>query len=172
MPSTRFINQPPGMGRQRITPQGTSGPQTSPNPPQVQYVEDWFIYNLNVLGLAAGGTANANIQIDADSDFKLVKLGMNAAIPPVVEVTESLREVPQVTMMIVDTGAGRNLFNAPVAMGAIWGGGGLPFILPVPRIFKARTNISFTFVNFNTADTYDLRMAFIGNKIFAQGLNI
>lgn len=159
------------MGRQNITPQGTSGPQSQREPPPVQYVEDWFIYGLNVLGLVTLATANANIQIDADSDFKLVKLGMMADIAA-AEEEDATRIIPLVTMQMVDTGAGRNLFSTPIAMGAIWGNGGLPFILPVPRIFKARTNISLTFANYDVASTYNLRMAFIGNKIFAQGINI
>lgn len=145
-----------------------AGPLVSPQPPAVQYVEDFFIYEFDVLAIAPAATVNGNIQIQADSDFKLTKITLMADIAAAAQL-ESTVVIPLATLMVLDTGSGRQIFSAPVALGAIFGNGRLPFILPVPRIFKARTNISLAVVNYDAAVTYNIRMAFIGSKIFQMG---
>lgn len=153
-------------------PNGTNrqlaGPLPNIGQPQVQYVEDWFIYGINVLAIAPGATVNSNIQIQADSDFKLIKLSMAADIAAAA-FTVSTQPLPNVTMQLVDTGSGRQLFSGAVPLIALFGDGKLPHILPVPRIFKARSNIALTFANYDAAVTYNVRMAFEGSKIFSLG---
>ena len=166
-------NGPPGYpGHARFGAAGDpgtpAGPLVSATPPQIQYVQDWFIYEADALGLAPGITANIGIQIQADSDFKLVKLSMAADIAGAAQ-TESNMPMPNATLQILDTGSGRQLFSAPVPLNALFGSGRLPYILPVPRIFKARTNISLTVASFEAANTNNIRMAFHGNKIFQLG---
>lgn len=145
-----------------------AGPMATPNAPRVQYVEDWFTYEITAAALAAGGTFNGNIQILADSDFRLTKLSGFADIAGAAQ-TDSSRVIPLVTVNIVDTGSGRSLMSAAVSWGELVGYGPLPFILPVPRIFKARTNIAVTLTNFSAATVYNLRLAFMGSKIFQLG---
>jgi hypothetical protein len=48
----------------------------------------------------------------------------------------------------------------------LFGIGEIPFILPVPRIFKARSSITVAVANFSAATTYNLRLSFIGTKLF------
>jgi hypothetical protein len=108
--------------------------------------------------------------VQADSAFKLTKLGFQADIALAV-LTEATNVIPLVTINIVDNGSGRNLFSAPIALGTIFGNGRLPFILPVPRIFMPRSNIGVTLANYTAATTYNIRLAFIGSKIFEQGGN-
>lgn len=148
--------------------QRPAGPLPSLRAPQVQYVEDFFVYEFDFAGIAPGATVNGNITIQADSDFKLTKLTQFTDIAAAGQDSGTL-VVPLISLAIVDTGSGRQLFSAPVPVGAIFGNGTLPFILPVPRIFKARTNISLTFVNYDAANTYNLRTSFIGSKIFQIG---
>ena len=143
-------------------------PASSPNKPSAQYVEDWFVYELDQLALTNGNTANNNIQIQADSDFKLVKIAGMADIAAAAETASTL-VIPLVTINLVDTGSGRTLFSNPVPWGTIVGTPGLPFILPVPRIFKARSNISIALVNYSAATTYNLHLGLIGTKIFTLG---
>lgn len=145
------------------------GPLLRPNAPSIQYVEDWFIYDLDVANLAAGATFNGNIQIQADSDFKLTKLTQFTDPNTGAAQTQSGLEVPLCNIQIVDTGSGRQLFSSPVAIGCVFGIGTLPFILPVPRIFKARSNIAISIANFSNATTYDITLSFIGSKIFQLG---
>lgn len=144
-----------------------SGPLPSDQPPQRQYVKDFYVYGFNTVGgIAPAGTFIGNILIDADSDFQLVKLTQFSDIAAAGQ-TEATRIVPLVTMDIVDAGSGRKLFSTPQAMGAIFGNGDLPFILPVPRIFTARSSIAITLANFDAANSYNVRLAFIGAKLFA-----
>jgi len=143
-------------------------PGSSPVQPQRQYVEDWFTYELDQLSLAAGGVANNNIQIQADSDFKLTKISGMADIAAAVQTASTL-VIPLITINIVDTGSGRTLMSNPVPWGAIVGTPGLPFILPVPRIFKQRSNISIALTNYSAATTYNLHLALEGTKIFTLG---
>jgi hypothetical protein len=145
-----------------------AGPIAGPTPPQIQYVQDWTIYEFDALAIAPAATVNGNITIQSDSDFKLTKLSLMADIAAAA-VTEAGRIVPLATLMILDTGSGRQLFSAPVALGALFGTGGLPYILPVPRIFKARTSISLTLVSYEAANTNNIRLAFHGSKIFQMG---
>lgn len=152
--------------------QVVTGPQAAPIPtptrPKIQYVEDFTINEFDIAAIAPAATVNGNITIQSDSDFKLTKLALMADLAGAA-VTESARIVPLCTLALLDTGSGRQLFSAPVALGALFGYGALPFILPVPRIFKARTSISLTFVNYSAATTYNIRLAFIGTKIFQLG---
>jgi hypothetical protein len=143
------------------------GPLQVNMPPDVQYVEDWYAYVPSTISaLAAGGSSIFNILMDADSDFKLSKLTQMSDIAGAAQ-TESSAVIPLVTMDIVDAGSGRKLFSNPIPMGAIFGAGRLPFILPVPRIFTARSSISVTLANYSNATTYNIRLAFIGAKLFA-----
>lgn len=144
----------------------TSPPQ--PQTPRVQYVEDFTVYELDFTGLASGGTANGAIQIQADSAFRWNKAAYFATIANAAFVLSG-QPVPNVAVQIVDTGSGRQLFNASVPVPSVFGRGELPFILPVSRIFKERSSIAVTVTNFDAAVTYNLRLSFIGTKLFPYG---
>ncbi|MDE2020742.1 MAG: hypothetical protein KGJ13_10435 [Patescibacteria group bacterium] len=151
-----------------MSQKGIASPLVAPSAPAVQYVEDWFTYEIDAAALAAGGTFNGNIQVQADSDFKLVKLAGMTDIAGAAQ-TDSTRVLPLVSLNIVDSGSGRTLMSNPVPWGSIVGSGPLPFILPVPRIFKARSNIAVTLTNYSAATAYNLRLSLIGTKIFQLG---
>lgn len=136
--------------------------------PAAQFIEDFTIYELDFLALAAGATANSAIQIQADSAFRWVKGTYYATIANAA-FTLSATPVPSITLSVVDTGSGRQLFNNPVPVPSVFGRGELPFILPVSRIFKERSSIAVTVSNFDAAVTYNLRLSFIGTKIFNIG---
>jgi len=148
---------------------GQAGPVPSMDPNE-QYIEDWWIENVTVLALAQNGVANANIQVQADSAFKMMKLGIVADIAGAA-LTEATRVVPLVTLQITDTGSGRNLFSNAVALGAFFGNGPLPHIMPIPRLFLPRSNIALQFTNYSGGGgtTYNLRLAFEGTKVFKMG---
>lgn len=146
----------------------------SPTPPRVQFQEDFFVYNVDFVAggvpgaIAHGATQNGNFQIEASSDFKLIKLAYFADIAAAAMQLATL-VVPNVTLQITDSGSGRNLFNGAIPVPSIFGQGNLPFILPLPRIFRARSNIQIVATNFDAAVDYNLRLAFIGTKIFQLG---
>lgn len=131
------------------------------------YVEDFTVYQLDFT-LAAGASQTQSIPIQADSAFKWTKAAYYATIANAA-FTATTRPIPNMTIQVTDTGSGRVLFNNPVPIPSIFGEGELPFILPVERIFDARSSMQVTVANFDAAVTYTTRLSFIGSKIFKYG---
>ena len=139
----------------------------SNQPPQVQYQEDYFIYGVDFPSIAANGSSDANIQIEADSYFKWIKGTFFAFITGQDPAeTDSTRNVPPLRIQITDSGSGRQLYNIPINVNSGFGTGVLPFILPIPRIFLPRSNIAFTAQNDSSANSWELSLALIGVKGF------
>lgn len=128
------------------------------------YEEDFLIADLT-----AGATLNGSIEIQADSDFIWQKANFKASLNLGVSQTDSSRILPDVTVQLVDTGSGRNLLELAAPISSLFGTGELPFVLPIPRLFFARSTILVQVSNFNTADAYDLRLSFIGYKAYPKG---
>lgn len=140
----------------------------NPAPIEQQYVfKDYFTYGLTFLALAPAGTATGQIAIQADSDFIWQKATFFADIAAASQNMGTLL-VPLVSILITDSGAGRQLMNTAVPVTTIFGTGEIPFILPRPRIFRAQTVLSVQVSNFDAAVTYNLRLSFIGEKGFWQ----
>lgn len=148
--------------------QNTMRPIGTTRPQKRQSVEDLFSYTVFFDDLAASSTQNGNIQIQADSDFKWIKGQFFADIAGAPQTADSL-VIPLVTVQITDSGSGRQLNNEPVPVSSLFGSGQLPYINPIPRIFKARSNIAFQVANFSAATTYDLRLVLTGTKVFEYG---
>lgn len=143
---------------------------TVPNAPSpsAQYVEDFFVYEVDTLALAAGASIPVNVPIQADSDFKLSKISQFCDIALAAQ-TISTQVLPMITLQLTDTGSGRSLFSAPVPLANIAGTGQFPFILPIIRIFKARSNITVTLTNYSAATAYNVHVSLIGTKLFTLG---
>lgn len=126
---------------------------------------DFYIYEAQALALAAAGTANDVINIEADSDFMLQKMTYEADIAAAA-FTFTTNPIPLVTIQLVDTGSGRQLMQNPIPINSFMGDGKLPFYLPNPRKFLRNSTIQIAFANFDAAVTYNIRLAFIGYKIY------
>jgi len=136
------------------------------NPEQVDRIRrDFYIYEAEALALAFGGNANDIINIEADSDFMLQKFAYQADIAAAA-FTYNTRPIPLVTIQLIDSGSGRQLMNNPIPITSFMGDGQLPFILPNPRKFLRNSTIQVAFANFDAAVTYNIRLAFIGYKIY------
>lgn len=137
-----------------------------PGSPQMQYTEDFFVYAVEFEGLLSGSAAEGNIQIQADSDFKW-SLGAYFAVNVTggADPTLDTYPVPPIEVQITDSGSGRNLFNQALPINQIFGSGSLPFVLPIQRIFRARSNVQFSVSNVGVND-YNLTLSLIGSKIF------
>lgn len=129
-------------------------------------VQDFFTNIASVDSLAAGASQSVNVNIDADSEFVLLKMAYFADIAGAAQ-TEGTQVVPLVTVELVDSGSGRYLQSAPVPIDSTAGRGELPFVLPVPRSFSPNSTIRVTFTNYSNATTYtNLKLAMIGYKEF------
>lgn len=136
------------------------------DPEQVDDVRrDFYIYTAESLALVAGGNSNAIINIEADSDFLLQKFSYEADIAAAA-FTFNTKPIPLITIQLIDSGSGRQLMQNPVPVSSFMGDGQLPFILPNPRKFLRNSTIQIAFANFDAAVTYNIRLAFIGYKIY------
>jgi hypothetical protein len=144
---------------------------------------DFYIYEAAALGLAALANATDTIQIEADSNFILQKLTYHAlgdddgaevvstlVTDPTTFFTGGLtaqqRIIPAVALQIVDTGSGRQLMQNPIPISSFFGTGELPFILPNPRLFMRNSTIQVAFTSFDAVNAYNIRLAFIGYKVY------
>lgn len=146
--------------------QGTVAPPP-PGGPRV-IAEDFFTYTIQFQNLNSGDTSPGFIQIEADSDFLIQKLAYFSNFDN-AQVTVQTQDVPLVTILIVDTGSGRQLMNAPVPLAALFGDGRLPYILPTPKLFTKNSRINVTLFNFGDEDYEDIWINFEGKKIFTTG---
>lgn len=136
----------------------------------VQWQEDYFVYgpNPNPVVINAGNTAEATMQIQADSKFLWERAAYYATIADAA-FTKDTRPIPNVAVQIIDSGSGRQLFSVPQPIPSVFGTGELPYVLSQPRYFLPNSLIQIQFTNFDAAASYSIRLAFIGTKIFTFG---
>jgi hypothetical protein len=152
------------MSGQGQMPQGNNGGQQLN-----QWAEDFYIYLASFGNLAPGGSNTQNIQIQSDSNFEWIECSvygnLHGATPPFLD-----NILLPINIMVVDSGSSRQLFSAPTPVNMFAGTGKQVFILPVTRLFQARSNIQVTAQNFDATSTFDnIAVAFIGRKLFNLG---
>ena len=143
-------------------------PQQSRSQAMMQkFDEDFFVYQFPTFtSLAVGGNQTQSVIIQADSDFIIEKLTYQADLAGVAQ-NDSTRVIPNVTVLITDTGSGRQLSNIAVPITAIFGTGQEPFILPRPKRIAARSTIQAILVSFEAVSVPTIRLSLIGRKVFA-----
>ena len=133
----------------------------------VKFDEDFFVYQFpNFTSLAVGGNQTQSVIIQADSDFLIEKLTFQADLAGVAQ-NDSTRVIPNVTVLITDTGSGRQLSNVAVPITSLFGTGQEPFILPRPKRIAARSTLQAIVVSFEAVSVPTIRLSLIGRKIFA-----
>lgn len=128
-------------------------------------IRDFYIYGTNFANIAAGATLTNIISIQADSDFEVQKMNFSSDLAGGVQ-TDSTRTIPQCSVVILDTGSGRQLMNQAIDLTTFFGNGLQPFILPMPKVFRANTALSIALTNYSAAQVYNVKMSFIGVKLF------
>lgn len=127
-----------------------------------------FIYQVPAISnTAAGATATpATVLIDAGSDF-LWQAGTYEFDLAAAAYTYSTRPMPNMTVVINDSGSGRNLQNIAVPVGAFFGAVEKPVVRLLPYLFAGGATVTFTATNFDAAvTTGNLRMSLIGQQIY------
>lgn len=135
-----------------------------------QYIgKDFYVYSAGVDNLAASGSGSDQITIQADADFVLQKMSFTAFAATPVALTNSSRIIPAATVQMIDTASGRELFDEPQDIPGLFGTGELPFIMPTPRLFPARSTVRFDFANLDASTAVRLRLLLIGFKAYTVG---
>jgi hypothetical protein len=129
---------------------------------------DWFSYVLPAftVDLAAAGTSVVQVTIQADSDFELRQINVAATAPGELDD-------PLVTLMIQDTGSGRNLMSAPAPISAVANIPGIvyaPRDMVWPKLFSRNATIVATLNNgTGSALTDYVVVTLVGRKIYQFG---
>lgn len=153
----------PRYGRSTLGQNETANALNQGNTEKV--IKDFYVYRTQYDSLTAGTSQSQNFTVEADSDFMLHKLAYFADTAAAAQ-TESTRIIPLATALITDTGSGRQLSSGAIPIPSFFGSGRLPFILPAPKLFLARSVVQVQVENFDAAAAYNLKLAFIGYKIF------
>lgn len=134
---------------------------------QVLISDEFFVYSTGrpAAALAAGGSSTVNITIQADSDFLIEKLTYNADAAGATQ-TDSSRLLPNVQVLIENTGSGRKLMSVQFPLTGIFGYGALPFILPRTYLFPASSTLQIQLLSFEAAVTPFITLNFIGRKLY------
>jgi hypothetical protein len=121
----------------------------------MQVVEEFFSYTVLFENVGGNTSAQNNILIEADSAFRVNKLSAQS-----VNGGNILASV-----LIRDSGSGRQLSNQPVYVRALFGTAENPFILPVPRVFAPRSTIQFVLTNLD-GTPLTVQLALHGAKVY------
>ncbi len=122
---------------------------------------DVFAYVFPAFGvLASGGNSVQQITIQADSDFECRRL----------VYAGTMSSDPLVTLMLTDTGSGRNLFSSPAPLGSVCTPDSSSQIVPAdmvwPKIFARNATVVATLNNASAEPTTDAVLVMLGRKIY------
>lgn len=130
-----------------------------------QVIKDPFTYTATFTGLAAGANSTVNVNIQADADFLIQALTFHANVANAGQ-TESNFTYPLATVLLTDSGSGRQFMDSDVSIPAMFGNGQFPFVLPQAKLMSARSTLVCKVTNYDAAQTYNIRLNFIGVKLF------
>lgn len=125
---------------------------------------DFFIFSAEFLPLGASASATVRISIQADSHFELIELTGDVKTADTVETVVA---DPSITLLILDEGSGRQLFDRAQIWSNLIGTAQRPFILPQPKTFRANSTIAITATELS-GNARRVRISLIGYKLFAE----
>lgn len=129
--------------------------------------KDWFSYPMSFAGVANNNTPSGNLQIDAGSDFYMTAItyfAVDTSSTSPVQVNNMV--VPNVTILITDSGSNRQLMQNPVPLWSIAGDGNHPHKLIHPRLFLRNSNIQVQLSSRDANATYNIYLSFEGFRIY------
>lgn len=118
--------------------------------------------------LAAAATATVNIAIDASAPFLIVSQSYYANTNNAA-ANRQTTPVPDVVVLLTDTGTGRTLMDQAAPVDAIFGSGQFPYILPEPKLMQANSQLAVQATNRDAAAGFNLYFCFNGYKLFKYG---
>jgi hypothetical protein len=128
---------------------------------------DFYSYTQRATSLASGATTSLTYQIEADSYFYMNAL-MYQVDEAAADVTYSTNPLGLITVVLFDSGSGRQLMANPTPLSCIMGDGRHPFRLPKPRRIAPTAQITATLVNYSASTTYNVSICLSGFKVYSQ----
>ena len=116
----------------------------------------------------AAGAANVpvNVNIQADADFLILTQTYDANTANGARNAGNF-VIPNVSVILTDTGSGYQLMDQAVAVPALFGNGQFPFVLPNPKLLPAKATLQILATNYDAAAGYNLRLSFNGVKLYS-----
>lgn len=115
---------------------------------------DFYVYSPPVFAsIGPAVTQNQAFQIEADSNFYATALTYMVDLAGAAQ-TEETQPVPLITILITDSGSGRQLMNRAIPMPGLFGRGKLPYRFAHPRLMQRTTSIAVQLTNYSAATTY------------------
>lgn len=133
-------------------------------------VEPYLFFNTVSFGnVAVSVTVTAPTILQLDADFEWMKSTYYAELHGFTAPLSDA-SIPQLTLQIVQTGDGRQLFSAATPLSMIAGTGREPFVVPQLQRFKGGSTLSFSVTNLSSANVYDnVFFCMIGRKLYQYG---
>lgn len=136
-------------------------------PAQVRLRPFFYLYSIpftavNGNQIPNGGTLTNAVQIEAGHHFVVQQLIFDARLAAAANLN------PFATVQVIDLSSNLPLFDRPQMIASIFGTSQLPYVLPVPRRFRANGGISAT-VTQNTGGALDVTLQFAGQKVPVAG---
>lgn len=128
--------------------------------------KDWFSYPVRFQAVANTNVLSINTQIDAGSDFYLTAITQFSTIAATAATTSTLA-IPQVTVLITDSGSNRQLMFNPVPLGVIAGDVNHPHRLIHPRLFLRNSNIQIQLTSIDAQTFTNIWINLEGFRIYA-----
>lgn len=136
---------------------------------------DYFAYSM-IIDLDASATAQAQFLVQNDSAFAITTTcyvatnQSNAALVDLQPFGSGLDEgITDATILLTDTGSGRQLSDARLALDTLFGTAQRPFVWPRPKLLPPASTFQASLQNLQAVDMR-LRLTFHGYKIFGMGI--
>lgn len=134
------------------------------------YIAEPFTYSVvfpAVTGLNPSFSSTINIQ--ADADFAILQSTYDFALNTAATDTPAAELKPNMSILITDTGSGRQFMDRLVPINNLFGDAKLPYVWPVPRLLAASSTMQLQLACVNVlmdfgASVYTLTLSFQGEK--------
>lgn len=161
-----LVNQVQSLQSQLGSVQRESAFAPSQNDPYiVPGPRDFYSYTQRAAALAAAATTSLIYQIEADSFFYMNAISYQADVAAAT-LTDGTNVVPLVTIILFDSGSGRQLMANATPLNCIAGYNGGPFRLAKPRRFAATAQITATLTNYSASTAYNISLTLSGFKVY------
>lgn len=128
-------------------------------------IKDFFAYATGpaLIPVPAASTVVDTLQVNTDADF-LVVMANGIARDPAAPATRIAD--PPLLVQVTAEGSSRNLFARAIDWSTFFGDSELPGIVPYPKVISAGSQLSTQVQNLDAADDFDVRITYLGVKIF------
>src|ERR1700757_2852631 len=128
---------------------------------------DFYVSEIDFAALLHGGTTpqTSSFTVQTDANFLWQEANVMCDIGGAA-FTNKTQPIPNVEILITDTGAGRQLMSGPVPVTNIFGLGRETKVLRNPRWFAKMASVQVQVNNIDAAVDYNMKLSFIGTKFF------